>query len=189
MVLFQPAPGLGHRVMVESWCMSTILHPVPPCFVSQMWFGHEVPQLGKFQIPSLIAKLGCNLHDPKKSDLKGFQAVALLARNCLSLGNCLGFPHLWFVYSIRKFWWHTRCAPGMLDCLIVSMSSGEVQMVRVCMHQGPFEIRDFSMILCDFSRLLLVRSRSHTNKHFIRMDLPYTAHGSGIRNIVSAVPV
>lgn len=142
--LFQPAPGLRCRVMVEH-------HSSPSCAAlfcePNVRFGHEVPQLWKFQVPSLTAKFSYNLHDPEKSDLQGFQAIALLAGNCLSFGNCLDFPYLWFVYSLSKFWWHTRCAPGMLDCLTVSMPSREVQMVCVFMLWGTFEIGDFSMIL------------------------------------------
>lgn len=68
----------------------------------------------------------------------------------------------------------------MLDCLTASVPSGEVRMVCVFMHRGPFEIRDLSMILCDVIRLFLVRSRGHTNKCFVRVDLPNTAHGRGI---------
>lgn len=67
------------------------------------------------------------LPDPEKPDLKGFQAAALLAGNCLSLGSYLGFildPVIHLVNYDAILGMHQ----ALLDYFIaISVSNGEVQ--------------------------------------------------------------
>lgn len=57
----QPPPGLWRRVMVESVYEHQFLSSCAALFCEpNVRFGHEILQLWKLQISSLIAKLSCN---------------------------------------------------------------------------------------------------------------------------------